>query len=186
MTFNDIMERERCEYCEYWYGVKDGDHRLVALYRRHYSSNGAVPIRSQLRHGVSGVGESLCMITLDCKAAFIWVHNTTERYDGETGVQCSFFRNESTVLSSELIREACEIAWRKWPGERLWTYVNPSKIKSTNPGACFLKAGWRKCGQSKGGLVILEALAHSIEMIEPRSNVLLQATEGMAEGGNPK
>jgi len=47
----------------------------------------------------------------------------------------------------------------KWPGERLYTYVNSHKIRSTNPGYCFLRAGWRKCGMTKGGLIILEKLA---------------------------
>ena len=69
------------------------------------------------------------------------------------------FRNEGPLLSSDLIREACGIAWERWPGERLFTHVNPSKVQSTNPGYCFLRAGWRRCGKTKGGLVILEYFA---------------------------
>jgi len=43
------------------------------------------------------------------------------------------------------------------PDERLYTFVNPRKIRSSNPGYCFLKAGWRKCGITKWQkLVILE------------------------------
>jgi hypothetical protein len=42
---------------------------------------------------------------------------------GQRGVNCAVFRNESSVLSSELIREACGLAWTRWPGERLYTYV---------------------------------------------------------------
>ena len=40
-------------------------------------------------------------------------------------------------------------AWKRWPGERLYTYVDPKKIKSTNPGYCFKVCGWRKCGVTK-------------------------------------
>jgi hypothetical protein len=29
-------------------------------------------------------------------------------------------------------------------------------VRSTNPGFCFLVAGWRRCGRTKGGLLILE------------------------------
>ena len=35
------------------------------------------------------------------------------------------------------------------------------KIRSTNPGYCFIKAGWRKCGRTKSGKMILEKVATS-------------------------
>ena len=143
----------------YWLPVRDGDPRLVALYGRHYSANPAVSAQDRRQHGVSGVGESMCLMTIECDAAYIWVRNTTERYDKQTGVQCSFFRNEGRVLSSLLVTEAMHLAWDRWPAERLWTYVSPTLVRhKRDPGRCFLKAGWRKCGVSKGGLVILEVL----------------------------
>ena len=143
-----------------WLTVKDGDPRLVALYERHYSANKAASHINRLRHGVSGVGQSMCLLTPECDAGFIWVRNTTRRYDKQTGVQCSFFRNEGTRLSSDLIREAAELALGRWPSERLWTYVSPIAVKSSNPGYCFLQAGWRRLpDKSVGGLVILERLA---------------------------
>ena len=146
------------EYADWhWFGVIDGDPRLVALYRRHYSADPAVSSASQREHGVSGVGESKCFMTSACDAGFIWVLNTTERYDGQTGIQCSFFRNEGHTLSSVLILEAEELAWIHWGRRRLWTYVNPTAVRhKRDPGRCFLKAGWRQCGVSKAGLVILE------------------------------
>ena len=33
----------------------------------------------------------------------------------------------------------------------LYTYVAPSRIRSSNPGYCFLKAGWLRSGMTKGG-----------------------------------
>ena len=78
--------------------------------------------------------------------------------DDQTGINCAVFRNESSMLSSDLVREADELAWQKWPGQRHYTYVAPNKVASAHPGYCFKKAGWRKCGTSKGGLVILEVL----------------------------
>jgi hypothetical protein len=74
------------------------------------------------------------------------------------GVNCAVFRNESKLLrSSELILQAEQIAWKKWPGQRLFTFVNAGKVKSTNPGYCYLMAGWRKCGITKSKkLIILE------------------------------
>jgi hypothetical protein len=73
-------------------------------------------------------------------------------------VNCSVFRNESAFLSSRPIEEGCDLAWRRWPGARLYTYEHPFKSCSTNPGYCFLVAGWRRCGLTKGGLVIPENL----------------------------
>jgi hypothetical protein len=79
--------------------------------------------------------------------------------DGQRGVMCSVFRNEGAHRSSDLIREACELAWQRWPGARLFTYVADAKVRSTNPGYCFQVAGWRKCGRNKDGrLTILELL----------------------------
>lgn len=74
------------------------------------------------------------------------------------GICCAIFRNESPILSSTLILEAEQHAWARWPGQRLYTYVNGAAIRSTNPGYCYLKAGWSKCGATKSGLVILEKL----------------------------
>ena len=97
------------------------------------------------------------LLTPGCDALFGWQHSTIARKDGQAGVLCSVFRNEGQVLSSLLIKEACEWAWAKWPGERLFTYVNPAKIRSTNPGYCFLLAGWERCGCNRSGeLVVLE------------------------------
>ena len=142
-----------------WLPIRDGDPRLIALYERHYSCNPRTTHEAHLRSGVSGVGESVCLMDWRCEAGFIWVRNTTPRMDGQIGPQCSFFRNEGDLRSSVLIREADELAWSKWPDEpRHWTYVDSRKIKSSNPGYCFLMAGWRRCGVSKGGLTILEVL----------------------------
>lgn len=173
----------------HWFPVRDGDPRLISLYRRHYSANPATTRDRQLRYGVSGVGQSMCVLTVTCDAAFIWVWNTTERYDKQTGVQCSFFRNEGRVLSSDLIREADALAWARWPKERRhWTYVSPSETRQKrDPGRCFLRAGWRyvghlkkkkdcvrcaelerACGMSKGGLVILELTLEQITKSEAR------------------
>ena len=64
------------------------------------------------------------------------------------------FRKTMTTLA-----EAVALAWYRWPGERLYTYVNPKRIKSDNPGYCFKIAGWKVCGVTKvNKLVILELL----------------------------
>ena len=96
----------------------------------------------------------MVLITQQCDALFIWRKFIS--LDHQEGVNCAVFRNESKLLSSELILQAEELARMRWPTERFYTYVNGAKIRSSNPGYCFIKAGWRKCGLTKGGLIVLE------------------------------
>ena len=99
----------------------------------------------------------MTLITATGDALFVWLKNRVERYDKQVGVNCTVFRNEGPVLSSDLILEAEELAWQRWPGERLFTYVWDAKIESVNPGYCFKKARWTACGRNKDGrLTILE------------------------------
>jgi hypothetical protein len=135
-----------------WYGVKDGNPVALALYLRHYSARHYKDGRE--RKLFCGPGEKIVLLAQDNNAVFVWRKFVDD--SGQQGVNCAVFRNEGTVLSSLLIKEAVEIARRRWPGERLYTYINPGKIKSSNPGYCFKRAGWKKCGMIKGGLVILE------------------------------
>jgi hypothetical protein len=76
------------------------------------------------------------------------------RMDDQTGYNCAIFRNESSRLASEIILEAERMAFLKWGPNRVYTYVDPRKVKSSNPGYCFIKAGWQKIGLSARGLVL--------------------------------
>ena len=143
----------------FWFGVKDGDPRVIRLYEQHYSADPTVSTKARICHGVSGVGESMVLLTPTSDAAFIWVKNTIDRMDGQTGVQCSFFRNESPHRASALIREARELAWSRWL-ERVWTYVNPAAVQSEVPGYSFRYDRWKSAGYSKKGLLILERRPH--------------------------
>lgn len=104
---------------------------------------------------ISGPGERIILISPSNDALFIWKKEKF-RMDGQVGINCSVFRNESNILSSKMIAQAETIALRKWPGERMFTYVDANKIKSNNPGYCFKVNGWQQCGISKKKLIILE------------------------------
>ena len=136
----------------FWVQRVDGNYAGYALYRRHYSSK--KNHRPKQRQFV-GPGEKLVLLGFLCQALFCW-RKSRFRKDGQVGVNCSVFRNESKYLSSEMIRDAMSWAWQKWPGERLFTMVNPKEVRSVNPGYCFKKAGWKVCGLSKKLLIILE------------------------------
>lgn len=137
-----------------WIPIRDGDPRARAIYDRHYSARHYRDGRRPKKF--VGPGEYLALMTLECDALLVW--RKFRDPSGQTGIMCSIFRNESAHLSSRLIAQACKIAWARWPGTRLYTYVNPRKIRSTNPGYCFLRAGWQHAGRTKRGLIILEHL----------------------------
>lgn len=129
-----------------WVMTRDGDPAALALFRRHYSKYNYKDGRRPTLF--VGPGEKLVLLTKNKKGLFVWRKFIDD--SGQTGVNCAVFRNEkSGIISSELIREAEEIAARRWPGCRVYTYVNPEAIKSRNPGFCYKVAGWKFCGITK-------------------------------------
>lgn len=145
-----------------WWITKDGDDYAREFFDRHYSRRRYQDGRRPKKF--VGPGEYILLRTWECDALFCWkkfMDGCIDERTGERqiGINCSIFRNESKYQSSELIRQADAIADFCWPGERHYTYVNAEKIKSTNPGFCFIRAGWQRCGRTKGGLVVLEKVS---------------------------
>lgn len=135
-----------------WWITRDGDKSCLALYERHYSAYTYADGRE--RRQMLGPGQTILLRTRNADAVFGWRKFIDD--SGQLGVNCAVFRNEGPTLSSLLVRQADAIADHVWPGERHYTYVRPSAVRSSNPGYCFLAAGWRRCGHTKGGLLILE------------------------------
>jgi len=138
-----------------WCLTKDGDQKAMKIFRRHYSCKNRNPKVAQF----VGPGEKMVLVHLNANwhydALFVWRKYISD--DNQHGVNCAVFRNESSLLSSEMILEAERWANDRWPLERMYTYVDSSMIKSSHPGYCFIKAGWRKCGKTKSRkLQILE------------------------------
>jgi hypothetical protein len=111
--------------------------------------------------GACGPGDKVVLRTESGDAFFAWRKFKDACIDQRTGapqagVNCAAFRNEGAIQSSELVRQADAIADCLWPDRRHYTYVDPKRVQSRNPGYCFLVAGWRRCGFTKGGLIVLE------------------------------
>lgn len=140
--------------------VKDGNPTAIDLFSRHYSN----PRRRDGRRRQSlnvGPGERLLLITADAGALAAW-RKEAYRMDGQKGVNCAIFRRERGELASSLLAEARLLAWRRWPGERLFTFVDPREVAPTwragRPtwGHCFYQDGWKFAGLTKKRLHILE------------------------------
>jgi hypothetical protein len=139
-----------------WLLVKDGNDTARAIFDAHYSRRHYADGRKPLLF--VGPGEKLVLVTPDALGVFIWRKFLSS--NKQDGVNCAAFRNEGAGRSSDLIRAAVEIAWERWPHDRLYTYINPKKVRhKRDPGRCFLRAGWRHCGWTKSGLRILEMRA---------------------------
>jgi hypothetical protein len=144
-------------YESLWIPIKDGDISGLAIYRRHYTAKkNPRPRKAQF----VGPYEHMALLSPCARALFVW---TAPRYraDAQEGINCSVFRNEGAGLSSSLIIAAERHAWERWPGQRLYTFVDADQVSSPNPGWCFLMAGWRKLpSRSKGRrLLIFEKMA---------------------------
>jgi hypothetical protein len=135
-----------------WWLTKDGDKDCLEMYERHYSAYRYADGRN--RNQFVGPGEKVVLRTENADAIWAWRKFIDD--SGQQGINCAVFRNESAHRSSDLIRQADQIADCIWPNSRHYTYVNAEKIASKNPGFCFIAAGWKKCGMTPKGLVILE------------------------------
>lgn len=130
---------------KHWHQVKDGNDQARDLFDRHYSryfyKDGRKPKL------FVGPGIKIVLLTKNADALFVW--KKFKSRDSQEGINCAIFRNEGKILSSELLKEAEEIAINKFGHCRAYTYINAKKIKSENPGYCFKVNGWRKIGTTK-------------------------------------
>lgn len=134
-------------------GVRDGDPLARSIAERHYSRR---------KFGTKGAclfigpGTKMALIGVYSDWLFIW-RRSIFRMDGQTGVECTLFRNEGHTLSSTVILMA-EAAWDAVHGPtRKFTYVDPASVRpKANPGQCFLKADWiAHPGTTTRGLILL-------------------------------
>jgi hypothetical protein len=133
---------------KWWEQVKKFDPRGCALADRHYSR------RTPGSNQFMPPGQTIVLLYGDA-AVFGWwrPHPTSgiKAMNGLDGWTCTIFRNESDVLSSLLILDAELVFAEKGLDigpSGLITYVWDRRVKSSNPGACFKKAGWRRTGRS--------------------------------------
>lgn len=137
-----------------WMLTHKGDRACRLLADRHYSrQNVGAPMFTR-------PGRNLVLRTAAGDA--VWVTWSGIRDDGLRAWECTIFRNESSHLSSDLIRSAVAATISEWgqpPPDGIITYVDQSKVRSSNPGFCFLKAGFKRVGRSKKrSLVLLRCL----------------------------
>lgn len=114
-----------------------------------------------------------CMVLTTDPADALWVSSwqqyVTHSWPGAW--VNSLFRREPECphLASDLIRFAVAATrwyWPETPGCGMVTFVDASKVRrKRDPGRCYLRAGFRPAGKTKGGLLVFQMLPH--EMPDP-------------------
>ena len=132
--------------------VGRADALIVALANRHYPREGKPPACA-----VGSPARTLILRDFQGMVGFVWTWPRDGfRRDGQTGANCELFRNESGWRSSDLILAAEAWVRHAWPDVgRAFTYVDPAKVQSRNPGYCFLCASWERVGRSRSGKILL-------------------------------
>lgn len=92
-----------------WVEVKDGNDSVREVFNGHYSRRIYRDGRRPLLF--VGPGEKMVLITPCARAVFVWRKFISN--DGQQGVNCAVFRNEGAGVASDLIREACSLAWSR-------------------------------------------------------------------------
>lgn len=117
------------------------DRSANALADRHYSRQ--TPGCGQ----IGPPGRRIVLVT-PCEQALWLTHYPKPEYaqDGLDAYRCSIFRREGGPLASLLIEDAMALTERWWgPAPDGWvTWIDTRKVRSANPGYCFLQAGWRR------------------------------------------
>src|SRR5262245_18787396 len=114
-----------------------------------------------------------CLVLLTADESVLWVTSWPfaeyVRHAWPGAWVCSLFRNEGSTLSSLPIREAVAVTRWTWPDVPVLgmvTFVDAGKVKrKRDPGWCFLRAGFRRVGRTKGGLIALQLVPS--DMPEP-------------------
>ncbi len=129
--------------------VSRADPLAVALAERHYT-------RSHSHQQVGGRCALLVLRDFVGTILIVWEHPRPEfRRDHVAGINCAIFRNESPALSSTVLLAGERFALARWPGEPFFTYVDPTRVRSCNPGYCFKMAGYHYMRTSSRGYHLL-------------------------------
>ena len=142
-----------------WFATTRSDPFVVPLADRHYNR------QSIGSPQYAPPGRCLVLRTAEYGAFWItsWPFAEYVKHAWAGAWMCSAFRNErqDLYLSSELIREAVAATRARWtpPPLGMVTFVDAEKTRrKRDPGRCYLRAGFKRCGETKGGLVALQLL----------------------------
>ena len=157
------------EWCSSW----RTDRRIRPLADRHYSR--------QSIGADNFVPPGRCLVLRtelnDCYWVTSWPYAEYVKHEWAGAWICSAFRKERPGLASELIRQAVAATrwyWPEIPDLGMVTFVDASKVRhKRDPGRCFLRAGFKLVGTTKGGLLAFQMSPDEMPPAEMPMNVNL-------------
>lgn len=170
-----------------WLLSSSSDPRALAVVDGTGPFEGLGPHYSRRTPGsktFTGVGQEVVLVSSCGRAVWAVVRQKTPMApgtgssrgrEGSTDAGARFvwrnmlFRNLGAGLSSHLIIEATEMTYRVWkerygvlPTERLRTEIDVARVRSCNPGYCYLMAGWARGPKKRGKLFLFAPKAAGI------------------------
>lgn len=155
-----------------WHLSHRFDPRAVAIADRHYNR--------QKVGSPQFVPPGRCVVLIADDAVWVtswpYAQYVKHRWGGAWINSC--FRREGGALASDMIRDA--IAATRWvwpliPTLGMVSFIDKDKVKhKRDPGRCYLKAGFKYDGETKGGLVAVRIAP--ADMPEPQAPHGSQAT----------
>ena len=141
-----------------WHLSDRADPRALPLADRHYNR--------QKIGSPQFVPPGSCLVLLTEDEGALWVTSYPKaeyvRHAWAGALVNSLFRRESGPLASDLIRAACAATRARWPDLPplgMVSFIDPGKTRrKRDPGRCYIKAGFRRVGYTKGGLVVVQLL----------------------------
>jgi hypothetical protein len=127
-------------------------------------------------------GRCLVLLTESADALWItsWPYAEYVQHDWAGAWMNSAFRNEGSLLSSDLIRAAVAATRYRWPEPPalgMVTFVDPTKVRrKRDPGRCYRKAGFRHVGYTKAGLLAFQMLPDDMPTPEAAWGSTLELT----------
>lgn len=156
------------------------DPRARVLADRHYSRQS---------HGAPNfVPPGRCLVLWAPGAYWVtsWPFAEYVLHDWAGDWVCSAFRRESSDLpiASMMIRSAVAATRFHWPDAdtAMITFVDPSKVRrKRDAGRCFLRAGFRHVGYTRGGLLAFRLATSDMPEPEPPCEAQLSLFAGPHE-----
>lgn len=175
-----------------WARSWKADPRAKPIADRHYNRHN--PASPQF----VPPGRALVLLTVDERALWVssWPYAEHVLHAWAGAWVCVTFRNEGAGLSSELILEAVAATRAEWgepPELGMVTFIDPDEVRSTNPGYCYLVAGFEHAGRTKDRNLIalrmrperMPAPASALAQTLSRAAIRRAATGQLQLGGPP-
>lgn len=151
-----------------WHGSHRADHESRLIADRHYNR--------QKVGTPQFVPPGRCLVLRSTDGQALWVTSwpfaeyVRHAWAGAWVNSC-FRREGGEHLASDMIRAAVAATRYKWPDvpeSGMVTFVDASKVRrKRDPGRCYVHAGFRRVGFTKGGLVALQLLPGDMPEPEP-------------------